>query len=73
MNCNEITALLAAYGDGELGPMQSAAVEQHLLVCATCAGRRDEQVALSARIKRDVPYFAAQPSIRSSARRGTER
>jgi len=65
MNCNEAAPLLPTYGDGELDPMQSAAVEKHLLACAECAARRDEQVALSARIKRDVPYFAAPPSMRS--------
>jgi anti-sigma factor RsiW len=65
MNCNEAAPLLPTYGDGELDPMQSAAVEKHLLTCAECAARRDEQVALSARIKRDVPYFPAPPSMRS--------
>src|SRR5260370_40905069 len=65
MNCNEAAPLLPTYGDGELAPMQSAAVEKHLLACAECAARREEQPALSARIKRDVPYFAAPPSMRS--------
>jgi anti-sigma factor RsiW len=67
MNCNDTTALLAAYGDGELDPMQSAGVEQHLLGCTGCADRRDQQLALGARIKRDVPYYAAPPSMRSRA------
>src|SRR5450631_3062362 len=65
MNCNEAAGLLPAYGDGALDPMQSAAVEQHLLACTDCAGRRDEQVALGVRIKRDAPYFPAPPSMRS--------
>ena len=65
MNCNEAAPLLPTYGDGELDPMQSAEVEKHLLTCAECAARRDEQVALSTRIKHDVPYFAAPPSMRS--------
>jgi len=65
MNCNEAAPLLPTYGDGELDPMQSAEVEKHLFTCAECAARRDEQVALSARIKRDVPYFPAPPSMRS--------
>src|SRR5437660_9270723 len=65
MNCNAAVPLLPAYSDGELDPMQSAEVEEHLLTSAECAGRRDEQVALSARIKRDVPYFTAPPSLRS--------
>jgi anti-sigma factor RsiW len=65
MNCNEAVPLLPTYGDGELDPMQSAAVEKHLLGCAECAARRDEYVSLGARIKRDVPYFAAPPSMRA--------
>ena len=65
MNCNEAAPLLPTYSDGELDPMQSAAVEKHLLACVECAARRDEHVALGARIKRDVPYFAAPPTLRS--------
>ena len=65
MNCNEAAPLLPTYSDGELDPMQSAAVEKHLLACVECAARRDEHAALGARIKRDVPYFAAPPSMRS--------
>jgi len=65
MNCNETVPLLPTFGDGELDPMQSAAVEKHLLGCVECAAQRDEHVALGARIKRDVPYFPAPPSLRS--------
>jgi anti-sigma factor RsiW len=65
MNCNEAAALLPTYSDGELDPVQSAAVEKHLLACVECAARRDDQLALSARIKRDVPYFPAPPALRS--------
>jgi len=65
MNCNDAAALLPTYSDGELDPVQSAAVEKHLLACVECAARRDDQLALSARIKRDVPYFPAPPAMRS--------
>jgi anti-sigma factor RsiW len=65
MNCNEAAPLLPTYSDGELDPMQSDAVEKHLLACVECAARRDEHVALGARIKRNVPYFPAPPSMRS--------
>ncbi len=67
MNCNDTIALLAAYGDGELDPMQSARVEQHLHGCAACADQRDRQIALGMRIKRDVPYYSATHSMRSRA------
>jgi anti-sigma factor RsiW len=65
MNCNDAAPLLPTYSDGELDPVQSAAVEKHLLACVECAARRDDQLALSARIKRDVPYFPAPPAMRS--------
>jgi anti-sigma factor RsiW len=65
MNCNDAAPLLPTYSDGELDPMQSAAVEKHLLGCADCALQRDEHVALSTRIKHDVPYFPAPPALRS--------
>ena len=65
MNCNETAALLPTYSDGELDPVQCAEVDKHLLGCVECAARRDEHVALGARIRRDVPYFAAPPSLRS--------
>ena len=30
MNCHEAMPLLPAYSDGELDPVQSAAIEQHV-------------------------------------------
>jgi anti-sigma factor RsiW len=65
MNCHEAAPLLATFSDGELDPIQSAVVERHLLGCIDCAAQRDQHLALGARIKRDVPYFPAPPSLRS--------
>jgi anti-sigma factor RsiW len=63
MNCHEAMALLPAYSDGELDPVQSAAIEQHVLGCADCAVQRDELVSLRSRIRSEVPYYAAPPAL----------
>ncbi len=65
MNCNETGVLLASYSDGELDPIKSAAIEKHLLGCAECAARRDELSSLRARIRTEVPYYAAPPALRT--------
>src|SRR5437867_4845785 len=65
MNCNETGVLLASYSDGELDPIKSAAIEKHLLGCTECAARRDELSSLRARIRTEVPYYAAPPALRT--------
>jgi anti-sigma factor RsiW len=67
MDCHESTALLQAYGDGELDPVRSAEIERHLIGCAECAGRRDELSALRARIRAEVPYHRAPATVRARA------
>lgn len=64
MNCHEATALAAAYDDGELGPAQSLALEQHLVGCADCAARRAELDALRTRLRKEAPYHAAPRALR---------
>jgi len=63
MNCHEAMPLLAAYSDGELDPVQSAAIEKHVLGCADCAVRRDELASLRSRIRSEVPYYKAPPAL----------
>lgn len=67
MDCHEATALLQAYGDGELDPVRSAEMERHLLGCAACAARRDELSALRTRIRAEVPYHRAPAAVRARA------
>ena len=64
MNCHEATALTAAYHDGELGPAQSLALEQHLVGCADCAARRAGLDALRAALRKEIPYHAAPRALR---------
>ena len=63
MNCHEAMPLLPAYSDGELDPVQSAAIEQHVFGCADCAVRRDELASLRSRIRSEVPYYTAPPAL----------
>jgi anti-sigma factor RsiW len=72
MDCHEATALLAAYGDAELDPVRSAAVERHLLGCAECAANRDRLAELRARIHADVPYYQAPAGLRARVRAAVE-
>ena len=72
MDCHETNALLAAYGDGELDPVRSAAIERHLLGCAGCAAKRDQLAALHARIRAEVPYHHAPAGLRARVRAATE-
>jgi anti-sigma factor RsiW len=64
MNCSESTTLVAAYADGELDGLRGHAIERHLRGCAECAARRDDVLALRARIRRDVQRFAAPQATR---------
>jgi len=63
MNCHEAMVLLPAYSDGELDPVQSAAIEKHVLGCAGCTVQRDELERLRSRIRSEVPYYAAPPAL----------
>src|SRR5215472_11572357 len=73
IDCHEANALLAAYGDGELDPVRSAAIERHLLGCAECAAKRDQLVALRTRIRAEVPYHHAPAALRARVRAALER
>ena len=72
MDCHEANALLAAYGDGELDPVRSAAIERHLLGCGECAARRDQLASLRTRIRAEVPYHHASAGLRARVRAAVE-
>lgn len=68
MDCHDAMMLLPVYSDGELDPVQSAEIEKHVLGCADCAARRDELASLSARIRTEVPYYTAPPTLHERIR-----
>ena len=54
---------IEAYADGELRGLRRFAVERHVTACPTCAARRDEAMAVSARIRAEVPRYAAPAGL----------
>src|SRR5437867_1914942 len=68
MNCHEAEPLVAAYADGELDGLRGHAIEKHLRACADCAAKHRSVLALRARLRAEVPYFPASPTLRARVR-----
>jgi anti-sigma factor RsiW len=68
MNCNEAGTLVAVYADGEFDSLQGRSIEQHLRGCTACAAKYQDVLALRARIRVEVPFFAAPPALRERLR-----
>ena len=68
MKCNEAQAMVPAYADGEVGGLRKHWIEKHLRGCPECAARHREILALRARLRAQVPYFAAPPGLRERIR-----
>jgi anti-sigma factor RsiW len=68
MDCTKAQALRHAYLDGEIDPVDAAALEAHLRGCTECAAvfRRDRE--LSAAIKVEVPRYRAPELLRARIR-----
>ena len=54
-NCREVTALVLARHERELGPVERLAVRLHMVICAACP-RFERQVAL---MRRALPRWRA--------------
>ncbi|HEX3704467.1 MAG TPA: anti-sigma factor [Vicinamibacterales bacterium] len=65
MNCHETERLLGAYVDGELGPAESASVQEHLASCPACSQRLRDLEALG-RVVRRAPYYPAPERLRAA-------
>ena len=68
MNCKQAQTLVAAYADGEVDALRGYSIKKHLLGCAGCAARHESVLALGARIRAEVPYFAASPALHARVR-----
>jgi len=68
MNCKQAETLVAAYADGEVDPLRSYSIKKHLLSCAGCMARHHSILALRARIRAEVPSFAASPALQARVR-----
>jgi mycothiol system anti-sigma-R factor len=64
VNCEEIKNLMDAYLDGELDPITSQKVEQHLRDCPKCEQAYEVETAMAHAISRAAPYYKAPPELR---------
>ena len=64
MNCEEIIKLIDGYSDGELDPMTSQKIEQHLRDCRKCEQAYEAHTALAHAISRGAPYYKAPTELR---------
>jgi anti-sigma factor RsiW len=64
--CDEMRLLLQADVDGELQPADSARVSAHLEQCPSCAVVQTDLIALSDRLRRTAPRYAASDRLRAA-------
>src|SRR6266516_464967 len=64
MNCEQAKELMDGYLDGELDPITSQAIEQHLRDCHNCEQAYKAHTALSHAISRGAPYYKAPTGLR---------
>jgi mycothiol system anti-sigma-R factor len=64
MNCEEAIELMDGYLDGELDPMTSQRIEEHLRECHNCEQAYEVHTALAHAISRSAPYYKAPMDLR---------
>jgi anti-sigma factor RsiW len=64
VNCEEITDLMDGHLDGELDPITSQKIEQHLGHCRKCQQTYEDHTALAHAISRGAPYYKASTELR---------
>ena len=64
MICEEAIKLMDGYLDGELDPMTSQKIEQHLRDCRKCEEAYEAHTALAHAISRGAPYYKAPTELR---------
>jgi anti-sigma factor RsiW len=64
MNCEQATNLIDGYLDGELDPITSQAIEQHLRDCTKCQVAFESHTALAHAISQGAPYYRAPAELR---------
>jgi anti-sigma factor RsiW len=64
MDCQETTNLMDGYLDGELDPITSQKIEQHLRDCRKCEEAFEAHIALAHAISRSAPYYKASTELR---------
>ena len=64
MNCEEATNLMDGYLDGELDPITSQTIEQHLRECRKCEEAFEAHTALAHAVSQAAPYYKAPIELR---------
>jgi anti-sigma factor RsiW len=64
MNCEEATKFMDGYLDGELDPITSQTIEQHLRECPNCAQAYETHGSLVRAIGSAIPYYKAPAGLR---------
>src|SRR5213079_1293668 len=64
MNCEEAIKLMDGYLDGELDPLTSQTIEQHLRDCRNCEQAYETHGALVRAIGSAAPYYKAPAELR---------
>jgi anti-sigma factor RsiW len=64
MNCEETTKLMDGYLDGELDPITSQTIEQHLRECPSCDQAYATRGSLIRAIGNATPYYKAPAELR---------
>jgi mycothiol system anti-sigma-R factor len=64
MSCEEAIKLMDGYLDGELDPLTSQKIEQHLRDCRKCEEAYEAHTALAHAISRGAPYYKAPTELR---------
>ena len=68
MNCEEATKLMDGYLDGELDPITSQTIEQHLRECRNCEQAYKTHGSLIRVIGNAAPYYKAPAELRERIR-----
>src|SRR6266436_9073687 len=64
MNCEEATKLMDGYLDGELDPITSQTIEQHLRECRNCEQAYKTHGSLIRTLGNATPYYKAPAELR---------
>jgi anti-sigma factor RsiW len=64
MNCNEASATIAAYADGEVDGLRGHTIRKHLRSCGDCAAKHQAILDLRARIRAEAPRHKAPSALR---------
>jgi mycothiol system anti-sigma-R factor len=64
VNCEEIKNLMNAYLDGELDPVTSQKIEEHLRECGKCEQAYEVETAMAHAISQAAPYYKAPLELR---------